>query len=298
MSYPINATFIDEISFDIPSSNWSLKQWAKDLNNMKKVGINTVVIMRTVFYGKCIYNSKHFASFMYRNEDFLDFIMSECDKKHINVYVGLHIKDLTWGDGDYEFETKENDILTDEILSSYNHHKSFVGWYIPHETSINNYNIIPTMTNLCKMCKEKSPDKKVIISPFFRSRLNWPNDVYSPEKTFKTWDEIFASCGKYIDICAFQDGTVYLEDYESYLKEVRRVCDKYKIDLWANVETFERDVRNLFFPIQFEILKKKIDIAKPYVKGMITFEFSHFLSPQSIFESGRNLNKLYTKFYK
>ena len=40
-NYPISGTFIDEITYDIPSSNWDNEQWAKDLDYMKEVGIDT-----------------------------------------------------------------------------------------------------------------------------------------------------------------------------------------------------------------------------------------------------------------
>ena len=38
--------------------------------------------------------------------------------------------------------------------------------------------------------------------------------------------------------------------------------------------------------------------VQPVVEKMITFEFSHFLSPQSIFPSARNLNTLYRNYYE
>lgn len=40
---PIKATFLDEISWDIPHQNWGTKEWDKDFKAMKKMGINTVV---------------------------------------------------------------------------------------------------------------------------------------------------------------------------------------------------------------------------------------------------------------
>ena len=79
---------------------------------------------------------------------------------------------------------------------------------------------------------------------------------------------------------------------------MKKVCDKHGIHLWANVETFERDPRKMFFPISFDILRKKIEIAQEYVENCLTFEFSHFLSPQSIFPSARNLNTLYRNYYE
>ena len=100
-----------------------------------------------------------------------------------------------------------------------------------------------------------------------------------------------------MDICAYQDGSASLKQVEEYFKAAKKLCDKHKISLWQNVETFERDVRFLYFPIPFELLQTKLDLLAPYVEKRITFEFSHFLSPQSIFPSARNLNKVYTDYY-
>ena len=61
-NYPISGTFIDEITYDIPSSNWSRKQWAKDLDHMKAVGIDTVIFIRGGFYNKAIL--KNYISFI------------------------------------------------------------------------------------------------------------------------------------------------------------------------------------------------------------------------------------------
>ena len=79
---------------------------------------------------------------------------------------------------------------------------------------------------------------------------------------------------------------------------MKKVADAHKIHLWANAESFERDVRCQFPPIPFDVLRKRIEIAEPYVEKIITFEFSHFLSPQSPFIQARNLNSLYTNYYK
>jgi hypothetical protein len=150
---------------------------------------------------------------------------------------------------------------------------------------------------LAALCKEKSPDKLVLISPFFRGMNLYPESL-DPLRTAREWDNILENCGKNVDICAFQDGTTHLEDYSTYLAEIKKVMDKHNIALWANVETFERDVRSMFFPIPFDVLRRKIKIASEYVEKCITFEFSHFLSPQSIFPSAHNLNALYRKYYE
>ena len=296
-NYPITGTFIDEVTYDIPALNWSNEQWAKDLDNMKEVGIDTLIIMRGVFYDKCLYPSKIFHTYKEDNEDFMGMILQEAQKRNMNVYLGMYITDLCWNYGDWKGEIAQNKKYIDEILPRYKDFSSFKGWYIPHETGSNIYNIKETMGGLAALCKDKTPDKKVLISPFFRGVNLYPEPL-TPENTADVWNNIWERCGKDIDICAFQDGTTKIQDYAEYLKHIKQATDAHGIHLWANVETFERDVRSMFFPIPFDVMRRKIKIAQEYVEKCITFEFSHFLSPQSIFPSAHNLNALYRKYYE
>ena len=43
---PIHATFLDEVSWDIPHQNWGPVEWDRDFASMKRMGINTVVLIR------------------------------------------------------------------------------------------------------------------------------------------------------------------------------------------------------------------------------------------------------------
>ena len=43
----ITATFLDEISWDIPHQNWGEKEWDRDFAAMKAAGINTVIMIRS-----------------------------------------------------------------------------------------------------------------------------------------------------------------------------------------------------------------------------------------------------------
>ncbi len=79
----------------------------------------------------------------------------------------------------------------------------------------------------------------------------------------------------------------------AYYRGIRDLCRQYNMEHWVNCETFERDVRQMYYPIPFEDLRRKLDLHEEYADKIITFEFSHFLSPQSIYPSARNLNALY-----
>lgn len=297
-NYPITGTFIDEVSYDIPSSNWSKKQWQDDFDNMQEVGINTLVIIRSSLYNRCLYKSKHFPSLKEEGEDFIAFVLNEAKKRHMKVFVGLYMSNIDWNKGDSVNELKLNKTFIDEAYARYHKYSSFVGWYISHEVSSNEFNIIPLFNGLTKYMKKVDRNKKILISPFYKAKGVYPDGSFLTPKEFtKEWQEMLKNCGKDIDYAAFQDGSAPLEYYEEYLKAAKNICDKFNIELWANVETFERDVRHLYFPISFEVLRERIRIANKYVKKLITFEFSHFLSPQSIFVSAHNLNHLYKNYY-
>ena len=298
MPYPITATFIDEITYDIVPQNWKEKEWIKDLDNMLEVGINTAVIMRGVFYDKCIYPSERFKDKKRDYNDFIGLILSEAEKRNMKIYLGLYISNLTWNDGIIEKEIEENEYYVDEILERYSEYKSFVGWYLPHEVGHDSFNIIPLTKGLIEILKRKSPEKEILMSPFFRdAAIDFYEPSLTPEETYEEWDKMFKEFGKDIDICAFQDGTAHIDNLDKYLNAAKQICDKYNIRLWSNIETFSRNFGLEFPPQDFEIIKKKIEIASKYVETNITFEFSHFLSPDSIYEKARENNKEYKKYY-
>lgn len=295
--YPIKGTFVDEITYDIPSQNWSLDDWKEDLDNMKSVGIDTVIFVRGFFENKCIFPSK-----LLENKDgvvdLLGFVLKECEKRDMKVYIGMYIKNLVWDYGKSDNEIQMNDIFTDEIIEKYSQYKSFYGWYIPHEVGNDCLNICDIYYSLSKMCKEKTPDKKVLISPFFLTEvLVGEEGKLYPNQVYDEWDKIFAKSGQYIDYCAFQDGSAPMDTMESYFINVKKACDKHHVELWQNVELMARG-SDTFLPNDISLIAKKIEVIKPYVTNVITFEFSHFMSPKADLEGARKLYKDYKEYYK
>ena len=66
----------------------------------------------------------------------------------------------------------------------------------------------------------------------------------------------------------------------------------------TNAETCDRDMPINFLPIKFDKLRMKLEAAKRcgYDKA-ITFEFSHFLSPQSVYAAAGNLYNRYKEYF-
>ena len=76
-----------------------------------------------------------------------------------------------------------------------------------------------------------------------------------------------------------------------------RLARKHGLRPWSNVESFERGMPINFLPIDWWNLRYKIEVAKAWgVEKLITFEFSHFMSPNSMWPSARMLYKRYLEY--
>ena len=262
---------------------------------MQKIGIDTMIFIRGGFENKSIFPSKTLGTLS--ADDFAGFIFEEAEKRKMDVFFGMYISNLDWNGGDALGEIRKNKAFINEVYERYGKSPAFCGWYIPQEAAFDNLNIKEVMRGLSGLCKDKTPDKKVLISPFFKTDITYPGEAHTPERTYEEWDRIFDYGGKDIDICAFQDGTAPMDKMEEYYGAIKKLCDKHGIHHWVNAETFERDVRCMYYPITFQLLRDRLEKHKKYAEKIITFEFSHFLSPQSIYPSARNLSELYFEKY-
>jgi hypothetical protein len=77
----------------------------------------------------------------------------------------------------------------------------------------------------------------------------------------------------------------------------KKLASKYNLACWTNAESFDRDMPIKFLPIKFEKLKLKLEAAgKSEYDKAITFEFSHFMSPQSSYIQAHHLYNRYLEY--
>jgi hypothetical protein len=142
-------------------------------------------------------------------------------------------------------------------------------------------------------------NRPIMISPYFFGRRDFARDdrtgVRSPDEHARIWREIFLQYEGLIDICAFQDGTAELDTLEAFTAATHDAARGTGISLWSNLETFDRDMPIKFPPTDWRKLAHKLDVVQPYVEKVITFEFSHFMSPNSEWGSARNLYRRYVE---
>jgi hypothetical protein len=115
----------------------------------------------------------------------------------------------------------------------------------------------------------------------------------------KEWTEIFDGIKGAVDAVAFQDGHIDYNELEDFFTVNKKMADQFGMQCWTNAESFDRDMPIKFLPIKFEKLKLKLEAAKRagYDKA-ITFEFSHFMSPQSMYTSAHHLYNRYMEYLK
>ncbi|RED93608.1 DUF4434 domain-containing protein [Marinoscillum furvescens] len=304
----ITGTFIDEISHDIPHQNWGRKEWAQDFDHMKAIGIDTVIIIRCG-YGRFItYPSKYLQENYgcYRpSEDLVELFLDLAAERNMKLFFGLYDSGHYWQTGDLHHEIESNKYVIDEVWSTYGHKKSFGGWYISTEISRKTKGAIEAFSTLGKQCKDMSGGLPTLISPWVdgkkavmasSSSLS-KEDAVSLETHQREWDEIFDGIKDAVDIVAFQDGHLDYDELADFLQVNKELADKYGMTSWTNAESFDRDMPIKFLPIKFDKLRLKLEAAaKAGVDKAITFEFSHFMSPQSSYVQAHHLYNRYNEY--
>ncbi len=311
---PITGTFLDEISTDIPHQNWGEAEWDRDFQYMKKFGIDTVIIIRCGLRKWMTYPSPYLLKkgYYYPSVDLVDMFCRLAEKHGMSLYIGLYDSDEYWYTGVYNNEIEINKFIIDELWERYGHYKSFKGWYLSYEISRRSKGAIEGYQKLGQQCKELSKSKEypngypTFISPIIEGikgvsaqsaqlrRADRPDIM----EHMRDWDEIFEGIHEFVDACAFQDGYNDYDEIEDYISVNKMLADKWGIHSWTNCESFDRDMPIKFLPIKFDKLRLKLEAAKRCgVEKAITFEFSHFISPQSAYLQAGHLYDRYLEYF-
>ena len=297
----ITATFLDEITYDIPSNNWGEQEWAEDFRVMKSIGIDTVVLIRGGLRNVAAFPSKALQKhidLMPVNKDLVDMFLSLAEQNQMAFYFGTYYPDGYLKSTRTQKEIDINKELIEEVWDKYGRRKAFKGWYLTHEVGRReDVAGIESIYQLGKYCKNISPDLPTMISPYVYGKKIASNPV-TLEQHREEWDEILARFKGVVDIVCFQDGQTDFSKLLDYLLVNNELIRKYGMTAWSNIETFDRDMPIRFPPIDWcKLLWKLNYIKEAGCEKLITFEFSHFLSPNSQWVSSKNLFNRYCEHF-
>lgn len=304
----ITGTFLDEISHDIPHQNWGRAEWDQDFAHMKAAGIDTVILIRSGYRRFLTYPSaylqKKFGCYA-PPTDLVAMFLELAEKHGLTFYFGLYDSGHYWDTGDLSPEIEANRFVIDEAWKQYGHCRSFGGWYLSMEISRRTKGATDAFRTLGLQCKAVSGGLPTFISPWMdgkkavlaASAQLSKEDSVSLRQHEAEWGEIFAGIRGAVDAVAFQDGHVEYHELPDFFAVNKRLADRHGMQCWTNAESFDRDMPIKFLPIKFEKLRLKLEAARRagYDKA-ITFEFSHFMSPQSAYRQAGHLYNRYREY--
>jgi hypothetical protein len=227
------------------------------------------------------------------------------EKWGMNFYFGSYDSGKFWHNGDFEKEVDINREIFDEVWSRYGKSPAFKGWYLSQEVSRKHGSVLSTYSKLGKHAKSISGGLPVMISPFIQGvkavssfeQQQENSNCISPEKHEKEWNEIFDGIKGAVDTVAFQDGHVDFHELVEYLEINKSLAEKHDLQCWTNCESFDRDMPIKFLPIKWEKMLLKLNAAqKVGIDKIITFEFSHFMSPNSCYKQAQGLYNRYREW--
>lgn len=295
----ITGTFLDEITHDIPSQNWSADDWARDFDAMKRIGIDTVILIRAGYRNRLTFNSQAIKSKVGAlpvHLDLVDLFLRQAERCGMKFFFGTYDSGVHWNGGAYQKEIDLNKAFCDEVITKYGHSPAFQGWYISHEINTYNDGMMKVYEDLSRHLRQLK-NIPILISPYVKGVKQFGQEAITLAQHAREWDQAFARMKGHVDIVAFQDGQIGYDELPDYLRTNRELADKYGITSWSNIESFDRDMPIKFPPADFGNLRYKMDQAtQAGVDKLITFEFSHFMSPNSCYPSAHNLYRRYLEW--
>jgi hypothetical protein len=204
-----------------------------------------------------------------------------------------------------QHEIDVNRFVIDEVWKSYGHYPAFKGWYLSMEISRKTKGAIEAFRTLGMQCKQVSGGLPTFISPWIDGKKAVlaasgqlsKEDAVSLQDHEREWNEMFDGIKGAVDAVAFQDGHINYHELEDFFRVNKMLADRYGMQCWTNAESFDRDMPIKFLPIKFEKLRLKLEAAaKVGYDKAITFEFSHFMSPQSVYGAAHHLYDRYMEY--
>jgi hypothetical protein len=305
----ITGTFLDEISHDIPHQNWGPVEWDADFRAMQAIGIDTVILIRSGHRRWLTFPSKVLSEqegCYLPPLDLVDLFLTLAERYQMNFYFGTYDSGNYWASGNFQKEVDLNRALADEVWERYGKRTAFRGWYLTQEVSRRTRGIIDLYATMGRHCKGLSNGLPVLISPWIdgvkavsgaNGETRRAESITLAEHEAE-WGEVFAGIRGAVDAVAFQDGHVEFGEVPGFLAVNKALGERYGVDCWTNCESFDRDMPIRFPPIKWEKLLLKLEAAqKAGMEKAITFEFSHFMSPNSCYLQAGNLYKRYCEYF-
>jgi len=295
----ITGTFLDEITHDIPCQNWGARDWARDFDAMREVGIDTVILIRAGYKHQATFDSqvlRDHVGILPVYTDLVELFLGEAERCGMTFFFGTYDSGNYWHAGQYREEIEINKAFCEEFYVRYGRSPAFGGWYFCHEINAYDEGVMRVYEDLSRHLRALK-NVPILISPYIKGVKQFGGEAIALDRHIEEWEKTFARLAGSVDIVAFQDGNVPFDELPHYLDANRSLAAKYDLESWSNIESFDRDMPIKFPPIDFRKLRYKLEQSdRAGVEKLVTFEFSHFLSPNSIYPAAHHLHRRYREW--
>ena len=227
------------------------------------------------------------------------------DKYEMTLFLGGPVSITNLHNGDWKKEIDNNKRFYDRAMAKYAHHPCLKGLYVSLEALPWHFNFLDICHGVLKYMRSSFPEMKTFMSPSFTGVHGDMKSYYTPEE----WCDIY---GRYffepaaglLDYCAPQDtiaipecemGKIGSNGLREWYTEAGKLFTKCGIELWSNIETFQRpfpghgEPSGVFRQSDYRTLYMKLAEASPLVERIITYEYFSCLSPNTEWGSSRRL---------
>lgn len=284
----ITGTFLDEISRDIASANWGREEWRRDFASMKADGIDTVVLTRAGLRDRAAFDSRVLRKahpHLIVQSDQVATFLGLAAEHGIALWFGTYDSDEYAREGKHQKEVDLNRAFADEVWERYGRSSSFRGWYAAQDLDALDDGALSVHAGLFAHLRTIS-GLPVLASCSMRAGLRATDG-----------DHAVSRLRGVVDLLAFRDGDVATSELHDASTACVALARKNEITCWTDVETFDRDVHVKYPPIAWPKLRHKMECALAAGSAKsITFEYSHFLSPNSMYSSAHALHRRYREW--
>lgn len=269
--------------------HYGKKEWIKMLNNLKRMGMDTIILQAAVWneLRECYYPSKHFAG--HHSWNVVEPMLEAAKETGLAVFLGGYGSVTGWAEklnSNMMEEEKLNQSACYRELLKYR--SLFDGFYFAPETAYCGTRDVGREKFLNELyreffceIKEKTPDMQILMSPATK---------YFPDKMEEMKAAWMALLNRVpLDIMAPQDsigscGNQLCHQHETY-RAWTEVCRDLNIRFWSNIELFERQDRlegdSYNYTASPERVAAQINNAAPYAEKLICWEAPYYLGPDS-----------------
>jgi len=268
---------------------------------MRAIGIDTVILIRAGYRERLTFDSQvinRHRPCLPAYQDLVDLFLGEAERCGMQFFFGTYDSGEHWINGDYRAESDLNRDFCTEVMDRYGHRRAFAGWYISHEINTFNAGMMRVYDELAGHLRTLK-DVPILMSPYVKGAKQFGAEAISLDQHVREWESVFRDLEGKVDIVAFQDGQMSFLELPDYLKVNRELAERHGLRCWSNLESFDRDMPIKFPPTDIRKLLYKAEQASAAgVEKLITFEFSHFMSPNSAYPAARHLYDRYQEWWR